>query len=124
MFATHYLDEADAYADRIILIRRGRIVADGTAAEIKALAAGRTVRATVPGARPGGRGRRRRRGSVEIHGGRWRSDTRDSDAVARYLLTRTDAVDLEITSHNLEDAFLALTSEDPGAAGDHAEIDP
>ena len=47
IFATHYLDEADAYADRIIVIRRGRIVADGTAAEIKALAAGRTVRATV-----------------------------------------------------------------------------
>jgi ABC-2 type transport system ATP-binding protein len=38
----------------------------------------------------------------------------DSDAVARYLLTRTAAVDLEITSRNLEDAFLALTA-DPAA---------
>ena len=38
--------------------------------------------------------------------------TRDSDAVARYLLTPTDARDVEITSHSLEDAFIALTSED------------
>ena len=50
LFATHYLEEADAYADRIVLVRQGRIVADGTAAQIKAMAAGRTVRATLPGA--------------------------------------------------------------------------
>ena len=47
LFATHYLEEADAYADRIVLMRHGRIVADGTAAEIKAMASGRTVRATL-----------------------------------------------------------------------------
>jgi ABC-2 type transport system ATP-binding protein len=41
LFATHYLDEADAYADRIVLMRAGRVVADGSAAEIKNLAAGR-----------------------------------------------------------------------------------
>ena len=49
LFATHYLEEADEYADRIVLVRQGEIVADGTAAQIKAMAAGRTVRATVPG---------------------------------------------------------------------------
>ena len=49
LFATHYLDEADAYADRILLIRQGRIVADGTTSEIKAMASGRTVRATLLG---------------------------------------------------------------------------
>ena len=38
LFATHYLEEADQYADRIVLISHGRIVADGTGAEIKALA--------------------------------------------------------------------------------------
>ena len=47
---THYLEEADQYADRIILISHGRIVADGTGSQIKALASGRTVRATLPGA--------------------------------------------------------------------------
>jgi ABC-2 type transport system ATP-binding protein len=47
LFATHYLEEADLYADRVVLISSGSIVADGTGSEIKALAAGRTVRATV-----------------------------------------------------------------------------
>ena len=118
IFATHYLDEADAYADRIIMIRRGRIVADGTAAEIKALAAGRTVRATVTDLDQAAVAAVDGVDSVALHGAQLTVRTRDSDAVARYLLTRTDAVDLEITSHNLEDAFLALTSDHPGPAGD------
>jgi ABC-2 type transport system ATP-binding protein len=111
LFATHYLEEADAYADRIILIRQGRIVADGTAAEIKALAAGRTVRATWAGANevavraiPGVEG-------VEVRGDTVLVHSRDSDAVARHLLTQTDAHDLEITARGLEDAFIALTGE-------------
>ncbi|SBT65044.1 ABC-2 type transport system ATP-binding protein [Micromonospora sediminicola] len=110
LFATHYLDEADAYADRIVLVRQGRVVADGTTAEIKNLAAGRVVRATLPGADqaalaalPGVR-------SVEVRGDAILVHSEDSDVVARHLLTRTDARDLEITSRNLEDAFLALTA--------------
>src|ERR1700754_4751120 len=50
LFATHYLEEADQYAARIVLISHGKIVADGSGSQIKALAAGRTVRATLPGA--------------------------------------------------------------------------
>ena len=50
IFATHYLDEADRFADRIVLMARGRVVADGPANEIKALAGSRTIRATLPGA--------------------------------------------------------------------------
>src|SRR6476660_7227331 len=50
LFATHYLEEADAYADRIILVSHGLVGADGTAAQVKALVSGRTVRATLPGA--------------------------------------------------------------------------
>ena len=38
LFATHYLEEADAYADRIVLMAQGRIIADGPATEIKARA--------------------------------------------------------------------------------------
>ena len=48
VFATHYLEEADAHADRIVLMARGRVIADGTATEIKAKAGGRTVHATLP----------------------------------------------------------------------------
>ncbi len=54
VFATHYLEEADAYADRIVLMARGRIVADGSTTEIKATVGLRTIRATLPGADPAG----------------------------------------------------------------------
>jgi len=115
IFATHYLEEADAYADRIVLISKGQIVADGTAAEVKGLASGRMIRATLPGADetalraiPGVEGVEVRGDTVLIHCG-------DSDAVARRLLTQTPARDLEITSRGLEDAFITLTGD--GAAG-------
>jgi ABC-2 type transport system ATP-binding protein len=114
LFATHYLEEADQYADRIVLISQGRIVADGTGSQIKALAAGRTVRATLPGADehrlaalPGVE-------SVDLRGDAVYVHARDTDAVARYLLTETEAHDLEIAARGLEEAFLSLT-------GDHDE---
>ncbi|MGV9215079.1 ABC transporter ATP-binding protein [Micromonospora sp. RB23] len=115
IFATHYLDEADAYADRIVLVRRGRVVADGTTAEIKNLAAGRTVRATLPGADQAALAALPGVDAVEVRGDSVLVRTGDSDAVARHLLTRTAARDVEITSRNLEDAFLALTTERIGA---------
>ena len=48
VFATHYLEEADDFADRIVLVADGRIVADGPTAEIRATATGRVVSAVVP----------------------------------------------------------------------------
>ncbi|MEU8128162.1 ABC transporter ATP-binding protein [Micromonospora sp. NPDC049049] len=115
IFATHYLDEADAYADRIVLVRQGRIVADGTTAEIKNLAAGRTVRATLPGADQAALAALPGVDAVEVRGDSVLVRTGDSDAVARHLLTRTAARDVEIISRNLEDAFLALTTAQTGA---------
>jgi len=112
LFATHYLEEADAYADRIILLRHGQIVADGTAAQIKAMAAGRTVRATLPGADEAALRAIPGADSVEVSGDTVRVHSSDSDAVARYLLTSTSARDLEITTRGIEDAFIALTSDD------------
>jgi ABC-2 type transport system ATP-binding protein len=112
MFATHYLEEADAYADRIVLIRSGRIVADGTTSEIKAMASGRLVRATLPDADRGALAALPGVDEVELRGDTVIVRAKDSDAVARHLLTQTAARDLEITSHNLEDAFLALTSDE------------
>ena len=111
LFATHYLEEADAYADRIVLLRHGQIVADGTASQIKAKSAGRTVRATLDDANeailrdiPGA-------DTVEVRGETVLIHSSDSDAVARYLLTRTSARDLEITARGIEEAFLALTGD-------------
>jgi ABC-2 type transport system ATP-binding protein len=109
LFATHYLEEADAYADRIILLRRGQKVADGTAAQIKAMAAGRTVRATLPGATEAALRAIPGTGSVEVRGDTVLIHSGDSDAVARHLLTATPARDLEITARGIEDAFIALT---------------
>ncbi|MBW9092668.1 ABC transporter ATP-binding protein [Microbacterium jejuense] len=111
LFATHYLDEADEYADRIVLMSRGRIVADGTTAEIKNLVSGRIVHATLPGADPVAIAALPGVDDVETKGDRLAIHTRDSDAVARHLLTQTPARDVEITAQNLESVFLALTSE-------------
>jgi ABC-2 type transport system ATP-binding protein len=118
VFATHYLEEADAYADRVVLISKGLIVADGTAAEVKSLASGRTIRATLPGAdeaalraMPGVDGVEVRGDTVLIHSG-------DTDGVARRLLNQTAARDLEITSRGLEEAFIALTGDGAASSPD------
>ncbi len=111
VFATHYLAEADDIADRIVLMRAGRIVADGTPAQVKAAALGRRVRARVGahvdaevGALPGVTDVARAGGTLTVR-------TTDSDALARHLLGATDATDVEITAEALEDAFVALTTD-------------
>jgi ABC-2 type transport system ATP-binding protein len=111
LFATHYLEEADAYADRVVLMRHGKVVADGTAAQIKASVSGRTIRATVPGADlanlaslPGVR-------NVETRGEVVLLQCADSDDTLRYLLSNTRAHDIEVTSADLEDAVLAIGAE-------------
>jgi ABC-2 type transport system ATP-binding protein len=113
LFATHYLEEADAYADRIVLMARGSIVADGAPTEIKAMVGSRTIRATLPSAstveleRLPGVTRAELRGESVILG------CSDSDRAVRALLERFPAArDLEITGAGLEEAFLQLTSED------------
>ncbi|WP_278259415.1 ABC transporter ATP-binding protein [Nocardioides convexus] len=114
LFATHYLEEADQYADRIVLVSKGTVVADGSGPEIRALASGRTLRAHLPAAdrsvleRIGGLGGVE---SVEARGEVVIVQAKDSDAVARYLLNETNARDLEITAKGIEEAFLSLTGE-------------
>ena len=75
------------------------------------MAAGRTVRATLPGADPAELSALPGAESVEVRGDTVRVHSTDSDAVARYLLNDTPARDLEITTRGLEDAFLALTGD-------------
>ena len=72
IFATHYLDEADAYADRVILMSHGRVVADGPTSEVRAQVSRRTIRATPARRRPhrpvlAARGRRRGPAGSFIH---------------------------------------------------------
>jgi ABC-2 type transport system ATP-binding protein len=111
VFATHYLEEAEAYADRVVMIASGRIVADGPTTEIKARAGSRTLRATLPLADlhdldllPGVLAAARRGGTVVLR-------CADSDAALRALLARyPEAHDIEVTGSALEEAFLELTA--------------
>jgi len=112
LFATHYLEEADTYADRVVLLRAGRIVADGTAASIKASAAGRTIRGTLPGADPDLLRELPGVSAAEVHGNAVVLRSADSDATLRTLLAITDIRDVEVTAAGLEDAFLAITADE------------
>ena len=115
VFATHYLEEADAFADRIVLMAQGRVVADGSTAEIRARATGRTVSATLPAEdRDAALARLRARADVaevEEQSDRVRVRSTDSDAVAAALLTELGGSELEITTGSLENAFLAITGD-------------
>src|SRR5260370_11910167 len=68
LFATHYLEEADAYADRIVLLRQGEIVADGTGPEVNALPSGRRVQAPRPDPDDAAPRATRAVDSLDIHG--------------------------------------------------------
>ena len=113
LFATHYLEEADAYADRIVLMSHGRIVADGAPTEIKATVGGRIIRATLPDV-----------DITELHaladvtafdrkGDAITLNCSDSDATLRDLFANFPQIrDIEVRGAGLEEAFLELTVDD------------
>ena len=112
LFATHYLEEADDFADRVIVVAGGRIVADGTGAQIKKVVGGRTVSFGLAGTGgadlwlPGV-------SAVDIRGDRAFLRSDDSDATVRALITSgRPFADLEIAGAGLEEAFLALTGKE------------
>jgi ABC-2 type transport system ATP-binding protein len=117
LFATHYLEEADAYADRAVLMSHGRVVADGPTTEIKARVGLRTIRATLAHADLGALKRLPGVSSAERHGDSVLLRCTDSDAAIRALLRdHEDLRDIEIASAGLEEAFLQLTGGDDDEA--------
>jgi ABC-2 type transport system ATP-binding protein len=113
LFATHYLEEADANADRIVLMARGKVVADGPATEIKAVAGGRRIRATLPGVDIEALRELDGVRDAELRGDAIVLNCSDSDRTVRALLRDfPDVRDLEITGAGLEAAFLQLTLGD------------
>jgi ABC-2 type transport system ATP-binding protein len=113
VFATHHLEEADAYADRVVLFSKGRVVADGTTAEIRAVVCGRTIRASITGAGEDELQSLPGVSSVVQRGDVIALRCADSDIALRGLLARwPDARDIEITSAGIEEAFLALTEQE------------
>ena len=112
LFATHYLEEADANADRIILMARGEVVADGPATEIKAATGGRQIRGTLPGVDVDDLRKLEGVRTAELRGDSITLNCSDSDAAVRALLREFPAIrDLEITGAGLEAAFLQLTRD-------------
>jgi ABC-2 type transport system ATP-binding protein len=120
VFATHYLEEADDYADRAVLMAGGRVVADGPTTEIKGRVGLRLIRATLPeptedqlAALPGVITAERRGDAILLR-------CADSDTAIRALLVQYPAArDIEITGAGLEEAFLELTADpqlDPDAS--------
>lgn len=111
VFATHYLEEADDFADRAVLMAHGRVVADGPTTEIKARVGARTIRATLPEAPDAALLALPGVATVDRRGAAITLRCTDSDAAIRALLTRFPAArDLEISGAGLEEAFLELTA--------------
>ncbi|HEU4919530.1 MAG TPA: ABC transporter ATP-binding protein [Candidatus Limnocylindrales bacterium] len=111
LFSTHLLEEADALATRIVLIDRGRVIAAGTPAEIKARVAGKRIRVRGPlstdaiGAIPGIT-------SVARHGGYHLLTAEDAMPVLRHLMALGSLVEeVTVEDAGLEAAFLGLTEE-------------
>ena len=111
LLTTHYLDEADALADRVVVIHHGKILTEGKPAEIKARTAGRRVRC-ITRARPD-----EVASWPEVLSARWDGPylealASDAEALVRKLLDRDRALSgLEVVPASLEEAFLTLTDD-------------
>ncbi len=111
LLTTHYLQEADALADRVVVINQGEIIAEGTPTEIKVQTSGKKIRCITRinlqtlHQLPGVTEVKEDREAIEIH-------TSDAERVVRELLARDERLSgLEVTSAGLEEAFLALTRD-------------
>lgn len=109
VFATHFLEEADNFAERIILLHEGKLRADAKATELREQSGKRIVEAKIDGT-PLNAKELPTVAEISLSGGYARITTSDSDVLAKFLLNHTSAHDLTIRKHSLEDAFLALTS--------------
>ena len=118
VFATHFLQEAADFADRIVLMRAGRIVVDGPVDEVT-----RAGHRTLSGIWDGARSPEEVAADLGIEdavahqSGRVRFTTEDTDGLARVLLSQGLAHDLSITAASLDDVFLDLTADDAPEAG-------
>ncbi|WP_431927214.1 ABC transporter ATP-binding protein [Micromonospora wenchangensis] len=115
LFSTHHLHEADEYADRVVLLAGGRVVADGSPAQVRAVAGGRTVAFDLADGSVAGLDLLPGVRSVQVRGGRVALTTDDADATVLALAANRGFRGLEVTGVGLEAAFLTLT----GTEGNH-----
>jgi ABC-2 type transport system ATP-binding protein len=113
LFATHYLEEADAVADRVLVLHRGRLLADGTAAEIKAKAGARRISFDLPDA-PIDEDRLRGLpflATLDVSGRTVRIQSTDADATVHALYgLGLYPRNLEVAGLGLEQAFMTITA--------------
>src|SRR5438445_2282471 len=113
VLTTHYLEEADQLAKRIIVINHGRVIADSSPAAIKAHVAGKriTFSTTAPPEESQLTGLRLSSRQIEDH--RVRLLTNEPEEVLRELFRRgVEIQNLEVAGADLEEAFLAMTHDD------------
>ncbi|MFF7135178.1 ABC-2 type transport system ATP-binding protein [Streptomyces sp. SAI-126] len=112
LFATHYLEEADAIADRVLVLHRGRLLADGTAAEIKAKAGARRIAFDLEGTIDEAALRNLPfLSAVDISGQTVRIQSTDADATVHALYgLGVYPRNLEVAGLGLEQAFVAITA--------------
>jgi ABC-2 type transport system ATP-binding protein len=119
LFATHYLEEADQAADRILVINRGRLLADGTPDEIKERAGARRLAFRLPAADEAFLLRLPGLVSLEVRGDFVQLQVTDSDAALYAVLDAGYRPrEIEVASLGLEQAFIAITSQDDADAAD------
>jgi len=113
VFATHHMDEAE-HADRVVVINRGRVVADGPTATLKAAVTTRRLRFVAEGADVSVLDKLVGVTDVEVRGTGVVLNSLDADATVRDLVRRNVTFcDLEVTGARLEEAFVALTGDEP-----------
>ncbi|MGO1545626.1 MAG: ABC transporter ATP-binding protein [Gulosibacter sp.] len=112
IFATHYLQEADDFAQRIVMMNRGKVIADGSVAETRELTGHKIVQVSWPQVTEADLERIPTASDIARSGDRIKFSTGDADEAARYLLNHTAASGLEITTAGLDSVFTNLTSED------------
>jgi ABC-2 type transport system ATP-binding protein len=112
LFATHYLEEAEAFASRVVIISRGRIVADGTVAELKRSVGIQTVRFRSPQGAPQELDRLPGVQDVERQGEQVTLKTTNADATVRALVMGGIAWQaLEVLNASMDDVFMTLVAK-------------
>ncbi|MFV0429909.1 MAG: ABC transporter ATP-binding protein [Arachnia sp.] len=113
VFATHYLAEAEDFADRIVLLNQGAVVADGPTAQVRELSGDHEIRVTVPDVGSATQALTSLGATVVATvGSRLRIHASDSDQIALALLRDLGGSQLEVILPTLDNAFTHLTGTD------------
>ena len=116
LFATHYLEEAEAFASRVVIVADGRVVADGSVAQLKRAFGGQTVRFRSTERQPQALARLAEVRAVEQDGDLVTLKTSDADATVRAVIASGIGWhDLEVRSASLDDVFMTLVGGNDAA---------